>query len=324
VGPTNRPLDLDWLEDFIALAASGNFSRAAESRAIAQPAFSRHIRALEEWVGADLIDRGSHPVELTAAGTRFLPLVQEVVAALEASRIKARAAHDEAAAGLRFAVTHSLSICFFPGWLARLEAQLRPGAVQTMSDHSRACEHLMTQRQVQFLLCYGHPDVPSRMDSDDFPLTRLGGDRLLPVSVPDAAGQPLFTIDRGGPIPVLQYSEASGLGQIMRHRLRGLYRERAQDVSQRAEISFVFTAHSALLLKTMACSGRGLAWLPQSLILDELRSGSLIQAADEAWIVDIDIRLYRQRAAMSATAERLWSLVAAQTSSLSLSVQPSP
>ncbi|MEG0447165.1 MAG: LysR family transcriptional regulator, partial [Comamonas sp.] len=44
MGPGNRNLDLEWLEDFIALAESGNFSRAAEVRSIAQPAFSRHIR----------------------------------------------------------------------------------------------------------------------------------------------------------------------------------------------------------------------------------------------------------------------------------------
>ena len=36
MGPDNRSLDLDWLEDFVALAETGNFSRAAEARAIAQ------------------------------------------------------------------------------------------------------------------------------------------------------------------------------------------------------------------------------------------------------------------------------------------------
>ena len=58
MGPGNRPLDLDWLEDFLALAESGNFSRAAKARNIAQPAFSRHIKSLEEWVGVDLFEIG--------------------------------------------------------------------------------------------------------------------------------------------------------------------------------------------------------------------------------------------------------------------------
>jgi DNA-binding transcriptional LysR family regulator len=50
-------MNLIWLEDFLALAATGNFSRAAEDRHSSQPAFSRRIRALEEWVGVDLFDR---------------------------------------------------------------------------------------------------------------------------------------------------------------------------------------------------------------------------------------------------------------------------
>src|SRR6185437_2438220 len=68
MGPGNRPLDMQWLEDVCALAETGSFSRAAEVRSIAQPAFSRHIRALEEWVGVELFDRSAHPTELTAAG----------------------------------------------------------------------------------------------------------------------------------------------------------------------------------------------------------------------------------------------------------------
>ena len=107
MGPGNRPLDLDWLEDFLTLAETGNFSRAAEVRAIAQPALSRHIRSLEEWVGVDLVDRTAHPVELTAAGKKFQPLIQGALSALEAARIKARAAQDLASASLRFASTHS-------------------------------------------------------------------------------------------------------------------------------------------------------------------------------------------------------------------------
>ena len=166
MGPDNRSLDLDWLEDFVALAETGNFSRAAEARAIAQPAFSRHIRSLEEWVGIDLIDRGTHPVELNGAGRTFLPFARDALAGLQAARIKARLAQDQSAASLRFAVTHALSITFFPRWLGALETNLQHGPVQTLSDHSRACEDLMIQRRVQFVLCYGHAEPPGRLDGD--------------------------------------------------------------------------------------------------------------------------------------------------------------
>ena len=66
-------MDTAWLEDFLAIVDEGGFRRAAERRAISQPAFSRRINALEEWVGASLFDRASHSVTLTAAGERLLP-----------------------------------------------------------------------------------------------------------------------------------------------------------------------------------------------------------------------------------------------------------
>ena len=302
MGPENRPLDLEWLEDFVALAEAGHFSRAAETRSIAQPAFSRHIRSLEEWVGADLVDRGAHPAELTDAGRRFLPLVRDVLAALEAARIKARLAQDQAAASLRFAVTHALSITFFPRWLGALETTLRHGPVQTLSDHSRACEDLMLQRRVQFVLCYGHPDVPGRLDDGQHPVVRLGEDAALPVSVPDGSGKPMFDLARGEPLPVLDYSDASGLGRILRARLRTA-------LASAPGVSIVFTAHNAFLLKAMALAGRGVAWLPGSLIVDELARGALLPAGPASARVPIEIRLYRQNAAMAPAAEALWTAV---------------
>ena len=164
MGPGNRPLDIEWLEDFVTLAETGSFSRAAEARTIAQPAFSRHIRALEEWVGADLVDRGAHPATLTAAGKRFLPLTEDVLARLIAARIKARMAHDQSVASLRFAATHALSLGYFPQWLGRIEAQGALGPIEMMSDSTLGCEELMLQRRAQFLMCYAHDAVPNRLD----------------------------------------------------------------------------------------------------------------------------------------------------------------
>jgi DNA-binding transcriptional LysR family regulator len=308
MGPDNRPLDLEWLEDFLALAETGNFSRAAEVRVIAQPAFSRHIRSLEQWVGVDLVDRGVHPVELTEAGRKFLPLARDAVAGLAAARIKARLAQGDAEASLRFAVTHALSITFFPRWLGALETRLRHGPIQTLADHSRACEDLMAQRRVQFVLCYGHPDVPGRLDEGRYPVVVLGADALVPVSAPDAAGEPRHAPGRGEPLDVLAYSDASGLGRILRSRLRDVFDDASAGRARQA-VATVFTAHNAFLLKTMALAGRGVAWLPESLVEAELGSRALVPVAVAGWRVPIEVRLYRQTAAMAPTAEALWQVI---------------
>ena len=61
-------MELNWLEDFLALAEHRNFSRAAEARNVTQPAFSRRIRALENWIGTPLVVRLPQGVSLNAAG----------------------------------------------------------------------------------------------------------------------------------------------------------------------------------------------------------------------------------------------------------------
>lgn len=306
MGPGNRPLDLEWLEDFQALADTGNFSRAAKARAIAQPAFSRHIRSLEEWVGVDLFDRSAHPTTLTAAGKRFQPLLQDVLAGLQNARAEARAAHDLDAASLSFAATHALSLTFFPRWLGSVESRLSTGPIQTVSDSSHACEDLLLQRRVQFVLCHGHVGAPGRLDEAQYPVQRLSEDVLVPVSAPGARGVPLHALGTAAAPAVLAYSEASGLGRIMQ-AMQDKDRQFGKDFA--TSLSVVFTAHHAALLRTMAIEGRGLAWLPMSLVADDLRSGALVDAGAGGWRVPVDIRLYRQQAPMATVAEALWALV---------------
>ena len=49
-------MELKWLDDYLALIETGSFSAAAEKRHVSQPAFSRRIQQLEEWLGVTLSD----------------------------------------------------------------------------------------------------------------------------------------------------------------------------------------------------------------------------------------------------------------------------
>lgn len=76
-----RPHDLSLrqVRFFVALAQTGNFSRAAEQMAVSQPALSSAIRQIETLVGLRLFDRTTHQVTLTRAGQSFLPHAQRVL-----------------------------------------------------------------------------------------------------------------------------------------------------------------------------------------------------------------------------------------------------
>ena len=69
MNPSNRrPLSLDGLRAFEAVARRLSFSAAADELHLTQSAISRQIKALETELGATLFNRGTRKVELTAAG----------------------------------------------------------------------------------------------------------------------------------------------------------------------------------------------------------------------------------------------------------------
>lgn len=296
-------MELIWLEDFVALAETGNFSRAAENRHVTQPAFSRRVRALEDWVGAPLFDRATPGVTLTAAGQQFRTGADELIRRIIQLRRESREAGGQEAATLRFAATHALSFTFFPQWMRELEAGASLGPIRLISDSMQACEELMLHGEAQFLLCHHHAAAPSRFGAQ-FRSAVVGQDALAPFSAPDADGLPRWTLsDSAEEIPYLAYSDESGLGRIVE----------AQRFSDRAcGLKVVFSARLAASLMTMARDGRGVAWLPVSLAENEVALGRLVRAAGPEWEAPVDIRVFRPTARQSVAAEAFWSELAAR------------
>jgi LysR family transcriptional regulator, hypochlorite-specific transcription factor HypT len=290
-----------WLEDFLALAGTGNFTRAAEDRHSSQPAFSRRIRALEEWIGAPLVDRSTQPARMTEVGEWFRSVAEDLVA--RAARLPGEAKQVlEASSGtLRIASTHALSFTFLPKWLRGLESVLTLGPVALTSDVLARCEAEMQEGKVHFVLAHAHSQVPGSLDGEAYVSAVVGKDRLVPVSKPTSNGQPLHRIEKkaaGNGVPILAYTEESGMGRVV----RAVLGRRLASISAQA----VFTAHLASVLRSMALDGRGIAWLPRTLIEDDLGAGRLVAAADPDLGVDLEIRLYRQRDGVGRAAEAFW------------------
>ncbi|MBU2961166.1 LysR family transcriptional regulator [Citreicella sp. C3M06] len=77
-----KGVTLRGLEVFEALAASGSVAQAAEKTGLSQPAVSQQMRNLEAALGADLVDHGRRPMQLTQAGRSFLLRTQSVLGQL--------------------------------------------------------------------------------------------------------------------------------------------------------------------------------------------------------------------------------------------------
>ncbi len=295
-------MNFSWLEDFTALAASGNFSRAATARHMTQPAFSRRVRALEQWLGVELFDRGCQPVRLTEAGHWFLRTARELQLQVERLPAEARAVAQAGATTLRFAATHALSFTFVPRWLHGMEARAPVGPVQLVSDVQQRCEELLLLGQVQFLLCHGHRQVRGPLDEAGCSTLVVGSDRLIPVSAPDPRGRPLHRVAPDGSCASaapLGYSSESGLGRILRELrpARGSHARAARPL----------TAHLASVLRSMALDGRGPAWLPGLLVDDDLAAGRLVRAGAPEDSIELELRLVRSPAPLGTAADAFWS-----------------
>lgn len=174
-------MEIAWLEDFLAVSGSGSFSRAAEERHITQPALSRRIRALEEWVGTPLFFRTTHKVELTPAGDSFRQTAEDVLRRLAVGRSIAREQASGSIEQLQFAATNALALTFFPGWLRTVEHRLPFVAnIHLVANHMVACERLMLQGQAQFLLAHHHPAADTLLTPRQFLSHPVGVDVLIP------------------------------------------------------------------------------------------------------------------------------------------------
>jgi DNA-binding transcriptional LysR family regulator len=285
-------MELNWLEDFLALAEHRNFSRAAAARNVTQPAFSRRIQALEAWVGTPLVLRSPQGVALNAAGEYLRDQAGALVRNLQQMRRGALAAAGREGAALTIAATHALSFTFFPGWV-RAHAPLESlGTLNLVSDSMAACERILLAGDADFLLCHHHHAAPARFAPEAFESVVVGHDRLLPLSAPDAGGEPRWHLS-AGPARLLAYSAPSGLGRIL-------------EATQRPGLEAVFTSPLAAALLTMARQGQGIAWLPASLAAEDLAAGRLLEAGEAGHAVPLEIRLFRPRRRQSPVAEAFW------------------
>ena len=130
-------MELRHLRYFVAVAEEGSLTTAAELRLhTSQPSLSRQIRDLEYQVGADLLSRSVHGVELTAAGKAFLDharlALAQVDAAVEAARRAAQPARKTFAIG--FQTGHEMN--WLPQAMQVLRDELKNIHVTVTSDYS--------------------------------------------------------------------------------------------------------------------------------------------------------------------------------------------
>ncbi len=291
-------MDLNWLQDFVCLARTLNFTRAAEERNISQPAFSRRIKSLEDWIGVALIKRSSYPVQLSEAGQQFLPVASTMISELTDIRQNLRAQERGVAAFQRFAVLHTISVNFLTQRIGEIESEIPGLRVRVYSDNLRACCQLLSDGTCDFLLCYTNRGVQLVLDEAQFARKDIGVEQMLPVARAESAISEGWNLDdpNGPSIPYLSYDPSSFLGTVVDQTIGG----RTPPLA----LCYMDALTEALKRRTLA--GSGLSWLPESVVCEEIADGRLARIGGGSWEATLTLSLFSSPERLDETGLAVW------------------
>ncbi len=294
-------MDIKWLQDFVCLGRTLSFSRAAEERNITQPAFSRRIKSLENWLGVPLIVRSTFPLRLTDAGHLFLPVAQETINKLSDTRQEIRGTYYGRSAFQRIAVLHTISLNYLTARLEELETELPNLRVRVFSDFLSSCCQLFSDGTCDFLLCYRHKNGVPFFDEDVVARKDVGFENFAPIARADVAqreGWDLSKTSKAG-IPYLSYDPSSYLGTIVDQ----IVGNREPPLETR-----YMDAH-AQSLKRMVMAGKGVAWLSERVVAEELADGRLIRVGGPEWQTTLALTLFCASDRLDRTGQLFWDAI---------------
>lgn len=197
-------MNLRQLSQFVTLAETGNFHRAAERLHMAQPPLSVSIRKLEEELGSPLFERTTTGVVLTPAGEAMLGDARRALLHAQQCRQAVLDSLDGAGGRLRLGIIGSATYALLPRLIPSLRARYPQITLElTEATSSEILEGLLARRFDAGLLRFPLLDASglelTPLDRDDFVLA-VGEDSPLArhdaIALSEAAHEPFIMYPR--------------------------------------------------------------------------------------------------------------------------------
>lgn len=250
------------LQSFVRVAETGSFSAVAAERGVTQPAISRQVTALEDYLRTQLVQRSTQAVTLTEEGRNLLLPAQELIDAADGIRQLSGGWSRQPSGPVRLALPVSLGL-YVSDRVSALLAEFDALSIDlVMRD---GCGNLV-EDGLDLEVCVGEP-------RDAYLICRRVGsmEEVLAASPAYLSGRalPARPADLEGHDCVVHRRREGGGGWRFLGRDAGL--ELA--VSPRGR----FSADNAAAAYRAALAGQGIACLPAVLAADDLASGRLVQ-----------------------------------------------
>ena len=277
-------MELKWLDDYVALIETGSFSAAAERRHVSQPAFSRRIQMLEEWLGVTLIDRARKPLQFTPVAAENQAAFRSLVARIYEFR-SALKSESLDVADLTIAAQHTLAASYVPALMQRLRRLAPEQNFRIRSENRSDAVTILMRGQAEILIAYETAQTPCGIPSPIAERQMLGVDRLVLVSCPALHASLSVVRNDAPPVPMLCFPPESFFGQLVRF-------EAMPELMRRQQVAVRCVSEFAMGLRELALVGQGAAWLPHSLVADDLERGRLMPLESLGRSVAMDIVAY--------------------------------
>lgn len=258
---------LEWLEDLVAIFETGSLSAAAAQRYLTQPAFSRRVRSIEEYLGVALLDRSSKPARPSPALEGQERRLRELAAELRDLIRHLRLNERQGASRVVIASQHAITTAVLPQLIARDLAGI--DAMFRLRSANRAeCTAMLITKEADLAVTYCS-DAEIARAPERYMETRILGDETLV-----AVGAPALRAElRAGRLKLIGYPEEVFLGAFMKD---AILRDVAQDFAIDLRVETALT----LAALQLAIAGVGVAWVPEAMARPAIAASQVTGLSD--------------------------------------------
>jgi DNA-binding transcriptional LysR family regulator len=157
-------MEFNQVRYFLTLADTLNFTRAAESCNVTQPALTRAIQKLEEELGGLLFYRERNLTQLTELGQLMRPLLEQASEAAQSARVQALAFRRRDVAPLRVALDRSIPASLLTPVLGELAARIAGFELVMRQCPSVEICRLLLEGTIDAGLVIGRDKIPERLN----------------------------------------------------------------------------------------------------------------------------------------------------------------
>ncbi len=258
-------MDLRRLEIFVKVAELGSFSRAAQALSLTQPTVSEHVRALEDELGVQLLDRLGRGAAATRAGQLLLGYAQRM---LTLSR-EARQAIDQFQGRLSGELIVGGSTIpgeyVLPGLIGQFKAKQADISIVLLIGDSRQVTEWVDDGRVELAV------VGARPGQRTLDARELMADELVVVVPAEHAWARRDTVTLGEvkAEPMVVRERGSGSRQALEHALH-------DGGTSLAAFRVVGEMGSTQAIKQAVRSGVGISIISRRAVADECKAGYVV------------------------------------------------